>query len=84
MQLLAIELEEHQKADFDYQTTVATVFSVARRAKEIFEGSEPREKRVFLNYLLQNPTVNGKEPMFTLRSPFDLVLELTSSPFRGA
>ena len=83
MQLLGIELEEHQKGDFDYQTTVATVFSVARRAKEIFESSEPREKRVFLNYLLQNPTVNGKEPMFTLRSPFDLVLELTNSPFRG-
>lgn len=57
LQLLAIELEEHQKADFDYQTTVATVFSVARRAKE---------------------------PTFTLRFPFNLVLELINSPLRGA
>lgn len=80
MQLLSIELEEHQKADFDYQTTVATVFSVARRAKEIFESSEPKEKRVFLNYLLQNPTVNGKNLEYTIRSPFNLALELASNP----
>ncbi len=80
IQLLNIELEEHTKADYDYQTTVATVLSVARRAKSIFESSEPHEKRAFLNYLLQNPIVNGKKLEFTLRSPFNLVLELTDSP----
>ncbi len=84
LQLLAIELEEHQKGDFDYQTTVASVFYVARMAKTIFKGSEPKDKRVFLNYLLQNPTIKAKEPTFTLRSPFNLVLELASSPLRGA
>jgi hypothetical protein len=51
MQTLEIELSEHRKADYDYQTTVATVISVARRAKTIFENSsEPAEKRAFLNY----------------------------------
>ncbi len=80
IQLLNIELEEHTKADYDYQTTVASVLSVARRAKTIFESSEPHEKRAFLNYLLQNPTVNGKKLEFTMRSPFNLVLELASSP----
>lgn len=80
LQLLNIELEEHTKADYDYQTTVATVLSVARRAKQIFDGSEPAEKRMFLNYLLQNPTVNGKELYFTIASPFNLVLDLADSP----
>ncbi len=80
MQLLEIELSEHRKADFDYQTTVAVVLSVARRAKAIFESSEAHEKRAFLNYLLQNPTVKGKNLEFTMRSPFNLVLELASSP----
>jgi hypothetical protein len=80
IQLLNIELEEHTKADYDYQTTVASVLSVARRAKSIFESSEAHEKRAFLNYLLQNPTVNGKKLEFTMRSPFNLVLELASSP----
>jgi site-specific DNA recombinase len=81
MQLLEIELSEHRKADYDYQTTVATVISVARRAKTIFENSsEPAEKRAFLNYILQNPTVNGKKLYFSIASPFNLVLELASSP----
>ncbi|OHB17728.1 MAG: hypothetical protein A2749_01670 [Parcubacteria group bacterium RIFCSPHIGHO2_01_FULL_45_26] len=80
LQLLEIEMTEHRKADYDYQTTVATVLSVARRVKQIFQSSEPHEKRAFLNYLLQNPTVNGKKLAFAMRSPFNLVLELANRP----
>jgi hypothetical protein len=80
LQLLNIELDEHTKADYDYQTTVATVFSIARRAKQIFESSEPSEKRALLNYLLQNPTVNEKKLYFSIASPFNLVLELADCP----
>ena len=80
MPLSEIEMSEHQKADYDYQTTVASVISVARRAKQIFEGSEPHEKRVFLNYILQNPTVDGKKLEFAIASPFNLVLELADNP----
>ncbi len=78
---LEIELSEHSRADYDYQTTVATVISVARRAKSIFENSsEVAGKTAFLNYILQNPTLNGKKLDFTLASPFNLVLELATSP----
>lgn len=81
LQLLGIEMSEHQKADYDYQTTVATVISVARRAKTIFENSsDVAGKRAFLNYILQNPTVNGKKLYFSIASPFNLVLELAESP----
>ena len=77
LQLLEIEMSEHRKADYDYQTTVAMVVSVARRAKAIFENSsDVAGKRAFLNSLLQNPTVNGKKLCFTIASPFNLVLEL--------
>ncbi len=79
-QLLNIELTEHTNADYEYQTVLATVLSVARRAKNIFENcSEPAEKRAFLNYLLQNPTVSEKKLVFSLHSPFNLILELSSS-----
>lgn len=74
LQLLNIELEEHTKADYDYQTTVATVVSIARRAKQIFESSEVAEKRIFLSYLLQNSTVSGKTFNLQLKSPFDVLL----------
>lgn len=79
LQLLQIELEEHTNADYEYQTTVATVLSVARRAKAIFESSEIPEQRAFLNFLLQNPVVNEKTLVFNLRSPFNLVLEIADS-----
>jgi site-specific DNA recombinase len=80
LQLLNIELAEHTNADYEYQTVVATVLSVARRAKTIFERcSEPAQKRAFLNYLLQNPTVSGKKLIYKLHSPFNLILELPSS-----
>lgn len=80
IQRLEIEMSEHQKADYDYQTTVATVVSLARRAKSIFESSELHEKRAFLDYLLQNPTVNEKKLSFTIASPFNLVLKLADNP----
>mgnify|MGYP005615778119 FL=1 len=66
-------MSEHSRADYDYQTTVATVLSVARRAKTIFDNSsEPAKKRAFLNYILQNPIVSGKTLNLQLRSPFRL------------
>jgi site-specific DNA recombinase len=81
LQGLEIEMSEHRKADYDYQTTVATVISVARRAKTIFEqSSDIAGKRAFLKSLLQNPTVNGKKLCFSIASPYNLVLELADSP----
>ena len=81
IQTLEIEMSEYQKADYDYQTTIATVFSVARRAKTIFENSSDiAGKRQFLSFILQNPIVNEKKLSFTIASPFNLVLELASSP----
>ena len=80
LQRLNIELEEYTNADYEYQTTVATVVSVARRAKTIFENSSDiAGKRAFLNYLLQNPTVKDKKLYFSIASPFDSVLELADS-----
>ncbi len=81
IEILEIELTEHSKANYEYKTTVATVISVARRAKAIFENSsDVAGKRAFLSMLLQNPTVNGKKLCFTIASPFNLVLDLANSP----
>ena len=85
IQVLEIEMSEHQKADYDYQTTVATVISVSRRAKAIFENSsEVAGKRAFLNYILQNPIVTGKTLSFELKKPFDLVLNLAYAQTKTA
>ena len=81
LQLLEIEQSEHRNADSEYQNTVATLVSVARRAREIFDGcSETVEKRAFLKYLLQNPSIKGKKLCFTIASPFGELLEYASCP----
>ena len=38
------------------------------------------EKRAILGFILQNPTVSGKKLEFTMRKPFDAVLELATCP----
>lgn len=75
-----VELDEYTKADHQYHIHVGTVINLCRRIADIFESSEPMEKRAILNFLLQNPTVSGKKLDFTMRKPFDVVLELASRP----
>ncbi len=81
---LGMQLDDHTKADENYHIAASTVLSLAKRAAEIFESSEPEEKNVLLNYLLQNPTVNGKNVSYALRSPFNAILELANCPSGGA
>ena len=81
LQKLNIELDEHRNADYEYQTTVASLIDLSRRARTIFENcSEPIQKRAFLNFLLQNPSIKGKKLYFTIASPFNLVLDLADCP----
>ncbi len=71
------KLEAYTKADETFYLTAGRVLSLAKRAKDIFDSSEPDEKRAFLNYLLQNPRVDGKKLIFSLRSPFNHILEFS-------
>lgn len=77
---LNLEPEEHTKADHKYYIQVSTILNLTKRLKDIFESSELKEKRAILNYLLQNPTVSSKKLDFTLRKPYNLLLELSGCP----
>ena len=77
---LNVELDEYTKADHQYHIHVSTVLNLSRRIGDLFESSELIEKRAILGFLLQNPTVSGKKLEFTLRKPFDTVLELATCP----
>lgn len=79
-QRLGIKLEEYTQADYNYKTTVSTILSISRRAKQIFDSSETHEKRAFVNFLLQNPVVEDKKLLFSLKKPWDVVLELATTP----
>ena len=77
---LNIQLEEHTRADENYYITASTVFNLAKNAFKLFESSEIPEKRTILNYLLQNYTANGKKLEFSLRSPFNTILDFANQP----
>lgn len=75
-----IQIEDHTRADENYYITASTVLNLSKRAKELFESSEIPEKRAILNYLLQNCVANGNKLEFTLRSPYNHILNLANLP----
>lgn len=75
-----IQIEDHTRADENYYLTANIVLNLAKDASKLFESSEVPEKRAILNYLLQNPTMNEKTLGFTLRSPYNSILELSKKP----
>jgi hypothetical protein len=72
---ITVKLQQYTKADQNYYDTASTVLNLAQKALTIFQNSEPMEKRQLLNFLLQNPQLQGKDLVFTLKAPFDTVLE---------
>lgn len=73
-----IRLEEYTRADENYHIVASVVLSLANRALEIFESSEPNEKRQLLNFLLQNCLLSGRNLEFELQSPFVLFSQVSN------
>lgn len=68
------ELSKHDTADKTYHITANTVLNLAQRALEIFESSEPQEKRQLLNFVFQNLELRQKNLEYKLKTPYDTVL----------
>ncbi len=73
-QELLEQMQDHSDADEQFYLTANLTLNIAKRAKSIFISSEVEEKRQFLGFLLQNCVLNGKNLEFSLRSPFNLIL----------
>mgnify|MGYP005839158951 CR=1 FL=1 len=69
------EMGRYDQADEKFYLTANTFFSLAKRAYEIFESSEIKEKKQLLNFLLQNLKLRGRNLLFDLKTPFDTVLQ---------
>ena len=69
------EIQRYTQADEKFYITANTVLRLAQKALEIFKSSEVSEKRQLLNFLLQNLTLKGRKLDFTLKTPFDTVLQ---------
>ncbi|MFA7157379.1 MAG: hypothetical protein WC123_06800 [Bacilli bacterium] len=71
-------MERLKNANKNYYITAKTIFSLAQRAPEIFESSEPEEKRQLVNFVFQNLELDGKKLLFKTKKPFERVLEYQS------
>jgi site-specific DNA recombinase len=71
---LTHEKQKYSEWKSEYELSIDTIFSLARRSKEIFESSEVWEKKMLLRFLLQNPVLDERNPIFNLESPFDILL----------
>jgi len=75
---IAVRIEEHQKGEGDFRTTLESLISLASRAAELFERSKTEQKRQLLAFVFLNLRLKGKKLEFSLRSPFDLMVNRAS------
>ena len=73
------QMSEHSFADEQFHLTAARLLDICTRAESNFKSSEDAEKRVFLNFILQNSTLSGKKPTFTLKPAFQGIVKAHQS-----
>jgi len=64
--------------DEDYYITAEYLLKLASKASQLFESSEPIEKRLLLKMTLQNPILKGKKVCYNWIKPFDQVANYAS------
>jgi hypothetical protein len=78
---IALRIEQHQEGEGDYRTTLESLISVASRAADIFERSKTEQKRELIAFVFSNLRVRGKKLEYSLRSPFDLMVNRADHRF---
>jgi site-specific DNA recombinase len=72
------QIKKHLKADETFKITVNTVFSIASMAYELFESSKIEQKRKLINYVFSNLELEGVTFRYSLRKPFDLMVDCST------
>ena len=77
------KMGQYSKASEVYYVTANTILNLAQRAYEIFKRSETDEKRQLLNFVFQNMQLDQRELVFTVRKPFNTLIESNPRPTLG-
>ena len=75
-----MDKERYQKADKVFKNTTITAFQLLSKAYELFECSKTDQKRRLINFVFSNLKLNGEKLEYTLRKPFDLMVNLEGCP----
>lgn len=71
-----MEIDSHEEADSNFKHTLVTAFKLANKASQLFESSKTHEKRELVNFLFSNLTLRGRKLEYSLRKPFDCMVNL--------
>jgi hypothetical protein len=71
--------EEHKASNQTSWREAVWLLEPARRAQELFQKQEPREKWRLLNFVLANCTWKGAELQATVRQPFAIIIASTKA-----
>ncbi|HHS2948414.1 TPA: recombinase family protein [Legionella pneumophila] len=70
------EIESYEEADSNFKQTLVTAFKLANKASQLFESSKTHEKRELVNFLFSNLALRGRKLEYSLRKPFDCMVNL--------
>lgn len=71
---LLMQYKEHSSADKSFYLTANRVLDLSQKAWELFQNSEPQEKTQLLGFLLQNLSLQGRNLLFEVKTPFNGIL----------
>ena len=73
------KMDNAKEADEAYYINAEYILNLASRAKELFESSEPEQKRQLINLSLQNLRLDGENLCYDWIKPFDAIAESVES-----
>jgi site-specific DNA recombinase len=76
---IATTLESYNNGELNTFELSLDVLDLANRAAEIYKRRTPEEKRLLLKILLLNASLKDKKVDFTLRNPFNYIVEYKKS-----
>jgi site-specific DNA recombinase len=71
---VAERIKAQQNGDDNFKEALISIITIAAEAKELFLGSTNEEKRTLLNYVFSNLTLSGATLCYSLKKPFDMML----------
>ena len=75
------EIANYANKDKASENTMITAVELISKAYKLFEISKIDEKRQLINFIFSNLKLNGNNPDFIIRKPFDMLVNLESCPY---
>lgn len=72
------QIDAHTSADKSFGITLESLMVLSSHAGQLFESSEVSQKREIINLLLSNCTLKDGKVQYSLRKPFDALVNLTN------